>query len=72
MPKSKSTTEDALLKILEQLDWERERAMQQDSEDFRFAAVIADMLAKIDPQVKSEVKFKIYQILYEAGQKKHT
>lgn len=72
MPKSKSTTEDALLKILEQLDWERERAMQQDSEDSRFAAVIADMLAKIDPQVKSEVKFKIYQILYEAGQKTHT
>uniref|UniRef100_A0A671MMU1 Uncharacterized protein n=1 Tax=Sinocyclocheilus anshuiensis TaxID=1608454 RepID=A0A671MMU1_9TELE len=72
IPKRKSTTEDTLLKILEQLDWERERAMQQDSEDFRFAAVIADMLAKIDPQLKSEVKFKIYQILYEAGQKKHT
>lgn len=43
--------------------------MQQDSEDFRFAAVVVDMLAKIDAQVKSEVKFKIYQILYEAGQK---
>lgn len=61
-----STTEEALLKILEQLDWERERAMQQDTEDFRFAAVIADMLAKIDPQRKPEVKFKIHQVLYEA------
>ncbi|XP_077095722.1 uncharacterized protein LOC143747112 [Siphateles boraxobius] len=69
MPSRMSTTEEALLKILEQLDWERERAMQQDTEDFRFAAVVADMLAKIDPQRKPEVKFKIHQVLYEAVQK---
>ncbi|XP_067223548.1 uncharacterized protein [Chanodichthys erythropterus] len=72
MPKRMSTTEEALLKILEQLDWERERAMQQDTEDFRFAAVIADMLSKIDPQHKPEVKFKIHQVLYEAVQKTKT
>ncbi|XP_026116895.1 uncharacterized protein LOC113095750 [Carassius auratus] len=72
VPQRKSATEYASLRRLEQLDWEKERAMQQDSEDLRFAAVIADMLAKINPQLKSEVKFKIYQILYEAGQKKHT
>lgn len=67
-----STTEEALLKILEQLDWERERAMQQDTEDFRFAAVVADMLSKIDPQQKPEVKFKIHQVLYEAVKKPQT
>lgn len=67
-----STTEEALLKILEQLDWERERAMQQDTEDFRFAAVVADMLSKIDPQHKAEVKFKIHQVLYEAVKKTQT
>jgi len=72
MPKRMSTTEEALLKILEQLDWERERTMMQDTEDFRFAAVIADMLAKIDPQRKPEVKFKIHQVLYEAVQKTQT
>ncbi|XP_067311610.1 uncharacterized protein [Pseudorasbora parva] len=72
MPKRMSTTEEALLRILEQLDWEREKAMQQDTEDFRFAAVIADMLGKIDPKQKPEVKFKIHQVLYEAVQKAQT
>lgn len=69
MPKRKSTADAGFLSILEQLDWTREKNAHQDSEDFRFASVVVDMLAKIDPQLKSEVKFKIYQILYEAEQR---
>lgn len=66
MPKRKSTSEACLLNMLEQMEWTREKTPHQDSEDFRFASVVVDMLAKIDPRMKSEVKFKIYQMLYEA------
>ncbi|XP_062847653.1 uncharacterized protein LOC134310067 [Trichomycterus rosablanca] len=67
--KKKYTTEEAVLKRLEQLDQERERVKQQDNEDFHFAVIIADMLGKIHPNHKSEVKFQLYQAMFEAEKK---
>lgn len=65
--KKRRTIDDAMLTRLDHLDDERQKFRRQDNEDFRFAAVIVDMLANIKPKHKSEVKFKIYQMLYEAG-----
>ncbi|XP_073324568.1 uncharacterized protein [Pagrus major] len=65
--KKRRAIDDAILTRLAHLDDERQKFRQQDNEDFRFAAVIVDMLANIKPKHKSEVKFKIYQMLYEAG-----
>jgi len=64
--KRKRNTEDALLKRLERLNEERKSAMHQDNEDYRFALVLADMLAKVDPRKKLDVKFKLNQVLFEA------
>ncbi|XDV19160.1 hypothetical protein PO909_024698 [Leuciscus waleckii] len=64
--KRKRSTEDVLLKRLERLDEERQSAMQQDNEDYRFTLVLADMLAKVDPRKKLYVKFKLNQVLFDA------
>lgn len=40
--------------------------MLQDNEDYRFALVMTDMLAKVDPRKKLDVKFKLNQVLFEA------
>ncbi|XP_042344111.1 transcription factor Adf-1-like [Plectropomus leopardus] len=51
---------------LELLEQERHKMMQQDNADSRFAEVIKDMLANIHPKHKPDVKFKVYQLLFEA------
>ncbi|KAF4103751.1 hypothetical protein G5714_014738 [Onychostoma macrolepis] len=63
--KRKRNTEDVLLKRLERLDQEREMARQQDNEDHRFGAVLADMLSQVDPEEKTRVKFRLFQVLFE-------
>lgn len=65
--KKRCTIDDAILSRLAHLDEERWTFRQQDSEDFRFAAVIVDMLANVNPKHKPEVTLKIYQLLFEAG-----
>ncbi|XP_070759513.1 uncharacterized protein [Enoplosus armatus] len=67
--KNRRTVDDAILTRLAHLDQERQTFRQQDNEDFRFAAVIVDMLAGVNPEHKPEVKFKIYQMLFEAAKR---
>ncbi|XP_044075618.1 uncharacterized protein LOC122886935 [Siniperca chuatsi] len=64
--KKRRAIDDVILTRLAHLDPERHKFMQRDNEDFRFAAIIPDMLAKVNPEHKSEVKFKIYQMLFKA------
>ncbi len=54
------------------MDQEREMARQQDNEDHRFGAVLADMLCQVDPEVKTRVKFRLYQVLFEVLDKQQT
>ncbi|XP_051263888.1 uncharacterized protein LOC127367807 [Dicentrarchus labrax] len=56
---------DCVLCVVHQ-DQERQKLMQQDNADSRFVHVIKDMLANINPVHKPDVKFKIYQLLFEA------
>ncbi|XP_076605314.1 uncharacterized protein LOC143331991 isoform X1 [Chaetodon auriga] len=65
--KKRRTINEAILSRLAHLDEEIQKFRQRDNADFRFAAVIVDMLAHVEPKHKSEVKFKIYQMLFEAG-----
>lgn len=58
-----------VLQRLEQLDQERKADRQQNNKDVRFGVFVSDMLAKIDPQHKPEVHFKIHQVLFEAQTK---
>ncbi|XP_034017998.1 transcription factor Adf-1-like [Thalassophryne amazonica] len=64
--KRKHPADEDLLHRLEELNEEHRRAVQHSSEDFHFAVVISDMLSKIDPEHKSEIKFKVYKLLFEA------
>ncbi|XP_049908130.1 uncharacterized protein LOC126395003 isoform X1 [Epinephelus moara] len=63
---SPSRVGDAHAARLELLEQERHKSMQQDNADSRFAEVIKDMLANIHPKHKADVKFKVYQLLFEA------
>ncbi|XP_033474809.1 uncharacterized protein LOC117252199 [Epinephelus lanceolatus] len=63
---SPSRVSDAHAARLELLEQERHKSMQQDNADSRFAEVIKDMLANIHPKHKADVKFKVYQLLFEA------
>ncbi|XP_057697875.1 transcription factor Adf-1-like [Corythoichthys intestinalis] len=63
-PKRTMLTEDVILQRLERID--KERKSRNENADVRFGFVIADMLATLTPRKKEAVKFKIYQLLYEA------
>nr|XP_055051397.1 transcription factor Adf-1-like [Misgurnus anguillicaudatus] len=63
--KRQRANEDALLMRLEQLDRDRQ-SRQQETEDYRFAVAMADLLAKLDTNKKLDVKLQINQILLDA------
>ncbi|TMS12283.1 uncharacterized protein LOC109141174 [Larimichthys crocea] len=63
-PASPRTTDCVL--CAEHQDQERQKITQQDNADSRFVEVIKDMLANVNPVHKPDVKFKIYQLLFEA------
>ncbi|KAM9361766.1 uncharacterized protein ABDE67_022821 [Symphorus nematophorus] len=66
--KKRRSSDDVILERLVRMEEEeRQKLRQRDNADSRFAAVIVDMLAKVNPQRKEDVKFKIYQMLFEAG-----
>ncbi|KAM9339257.1 uncharacterized protein ABDE67_016919 [Symphorus nematophorus] len=58
-------TTDCVLCVAHQ-DQERQKPTQQENADSRFCEVIKDMLANVNPVHKADVKFKIYQLLFEA------